>query len=239
LPHVEGIPFVIAVGAFHNDHAQLHPDALLGRYLYGLDQSFSHDDAVNLTIAQQDLAEHHWSAKPKPLPSGLFKQPEADHLAGVLFSNSHTIGKFNRIGTEQGPGNAETALVRFGTCFDYTPNAAAPSQFAYVVGERPGEQEYFSEGLTLFVNPWATTPLAPEALPEIVTIAPRDSDGLLEATFSTGFRPFSSKTMVFPGPHSTVFARYFQQDQLGLLKPGSPSFAEMMQRLASDSGERA
>ncbi|SEF27413.1 hypothetical protein SAMN05421837_103820 [Amycolatopsis pretoriensis] len=239
LPHVEGIPFVIAVGAFHNDHAQLHPDALLARYLYGLDQSFSHDEAGNLTIAQQELVEHRWSAKPKPLPSGLFKQPEAAHLAGVLFSNSHTIAKFNRIGIEQGLGNDETALVRFGTCYDYTPNSASPSEFAYVVGERPGEQEDFAEGLTLFINPWAATPLVPEALPKIVTTAPRDSDGLLESTFPAGFRPFSSKTMVFPGPHSIVFARYFQRDQLGLLKPGSPSFAELMQRMADDFEEPA
>ncbi|MFI5611678.1 hypothetical protein [Amycolatopsis sp. NPDC051903] len=161
-----------------------------------MDQTFSHDEAGNLAVSQHELTEHRWSARPKPLPSGLFKRPEAAPLAGVLFSNSHTIGKLNRIGVEQGLGNNETKLVRIGTCYDYTPKSAGPAKFAYVVGERDGEQETFAEGLTLFLNPWATNPLDPEALPGIVVTAPRDGDGLLESTFPTGFRPFTSKTMV-------------------------------------------
>ena len=239
-PHVEGVPFVIAVGAFHNAHAQFHPDGLLANYLYGIDQTFSHDDAGTLTITQHDVIEHHWTTR--TIPSALFTQPEAANLSGVLFSNAHTIAKFNRIGTEQGLGNAETALVRFGTCYDYTPNAATPNKFAYVVGDRPEDDpETFAEGLHLFINPWASTPLSPEALPGIAssTLPVREGDSLLEATFPTGFRPFVSKTWVFDGPNSDVLARYFQQDYLGLLKPGSPSFGEIMGRMAEGTTEGA
>ena len=235
-PHVEGVPFVIGVGAFHGTHAQFHVEGLLAKYLYGMDQEFGHDDAGELTITQHDVIEHRW--RTKSIPSGLFKLPEAADLSGVLFSNSHTISKFNRIGTEQGLGNTETALVRLGTCYDYTPNSATPSPFAYVVGDRPeDEPEDFSEGLHLFINPWARVPLSPESLPGIASSTLRESDGLLETSFPTGFRPFLSKTFVLGGPNSAILARYCQQDYLGLLKPGSPSFGEVMSRMTRETTE--
>ncbi|MFD3553340.1 hypothetical protein ACFWWA_14640 [Streptomyces goshikiensis] len=235
-PHVEGVPFVIAVGAFHGTHAQFHVEGLLAKYLYGIDQKFSHNDAGDLTVTQHDVVEHHW--KTKSIPSALFKLPEAADLSGVLFSNSHTMSKFNRIGIEQGLGNTETALARLGTCYDYTPSSATPSQFAYVVGDRPEDDlEDFCEGLHLFINPWARVPLSPVSLPGISSHTLRESDGLLETTFPTGFRPFLSKTFVFSGANAELFARYCQQDYLGLLKPGSPSFGELMGNMSPETTE--
>ncbi|MFD3842125.1 hypothetical protein ACFWWC_38640 [Streptomyces sp. NPDC058642] len=148
------------------------------------------------------------------------------------------MSKFNRIGIEQGMGNTETALARLGTCYDYTPNSATPNQFAYVVGDRPEDElEDFNEGLHLFINPWARVPLSPASLPGISSHTLRESDGLLEVTFPTGFRPFLSKTFVFSGANAALFARYCQQDYLGLLKPGSPSFGEMMSNMAPETTE--
>lgn len=43
--HVAGIPFVIAVGAFHGPHAQIHPVGLLGEYLYGTRNVGHYDEA--------------------------------------------------------------------------------------------------------------------------------------------------------------------------------------------------
>jgi hypothetical protein len=54
---------VIAVGAFHDQHAQFHPDGLLARYLYGINQTLSHDDAGNLVMIQDEIAEHHFESK--------------------------------------------------------------------------------------------------------------------------------------------------------------------------------
>ncbi|MFJ2080750.1 hypothetical protein ACIOGW_36930 [Streptomyces anulatus] len=235
-PHVEGVPFVIAVSAFHGTHAQFHVDGLLANYLYGIDQKFSHGDTGDLTVTQHDVMEHHW--KSKSIPSALFKLPESADLSGVLFTNSHTISKFNRIGIERGLGNTDTALARLGTCYDYTPNSATPNKFAYVIGDRPeGDLEDFCEGLHLFINPWARVPLNPASLSGISSHTLRESDGLLETTFPTGFRPFLSKTFVFNGANAALFARYCQQDYLGLLKPGSPSFGEMMSTVAPKTTE--
>jgi hypothetical protein len=134
-PHVAGLPFVIAVGAFHGPHAQIHPDGLLASYLYGVRSVAYHDETGKLTITPENVTEHHSASK--TIPSGLFRHPEAANLAGVLFSNAHTISKFNRIGIEQGFGTADTALMRFGTCYDYDPDALKPLLFSYVVGDRP------------------------------------------------------------------------------------------------------
>jgi hypothetical protein len=219
-PHVAGLPFVIAVGAFHGPHAQIHPDGLLASYLYGVRGIAHHDETGKLTITPENVTEHH--SVSKTIPSGLFRHPEAANLAGVLFSNAHTIAKFNRIGIEQGFGTPDTALMRFGTCYDYDPDASKPLPFAYIVGDRPNdEQENFEEGLHLFINPWATVPLPAETLPGVVTYQLRD-DGILETAFPIAFRPFVSKTMVFHQQHAPIFARYAQLLVLGQLPPDAP-----------------
>jgi hypothetical protein len=220
-PHVVGLPFVIAVGAFHGPHAQIHPDALLAAYLYGVRSIAHHDESGKLMITPEDVTQHYSAGK--TIPSGLFRQPEAANLAGVLFSNAHTIAKFNRIGVEQGFGSPDTALMRFGTCYDHDPDASKPHFFAYVVGDRPDdEQETFEEGLHLFINPWATIPLPAETLPRVPTYLLRD-DGILEVVAPAVFLPYVSKTMVFHQKHAQMLARYAQLMLLGRLPPEAPN----------------
>ncbi|GAB2740470.1 hypothetical protein GCM10027199_08890 [Amycolatopsis magusensis] len=151
-PHVQGLPFVVAVGAFHNEHAQFEPDGLVSNYLYGLTQTLSHDNTGSRVLTQEKIEFHEFNGK--TIPSALFQQPEAADLSGVLFSNQHTIAKFNRIGTEQGLGHPDTALVRFGTSYDSSPDAIEPHQFVYTVGRQPASyRETFAQGLHLFINP--------------------------------------------------------------------------------------
>jgi hypothetical protein len=209
-PHVSGAPFVIAVGAFHNEHAQFHPDGLLARYLYGVDQTLSLDRTGTLVISQHQITDHSFGDR--TIPSALFRQPDAANLSGVLFSNSHTIAKFNRVGTELGMGSPETALVRFGTCYNHEPGATEPDQFAYIVGERPNEAlETFAEGLHLFINPWATHPLLPAALPNIVVYSMRDN-GTVIPDIPGGFLPLISKTFTVVGQGAQLAARQFKHD---------------------------
>ncbi|MFJ9026034.1 hypothetical protein ACIRPU_39625 [Streptomyces sp. NPDC102259] len=51
-------------------------------------------------LNSQIVTEHR--RKDKTIPSGLFAQPEAEHLAAVIFTNSATVSKFSRMGTERG-----------------------------------------------------------------------------------------------------------------------------------------
>lgn len=195
LPHVAGMPFVIAVGAFHHKHAQIHGMGLVAEYLYGVHDEAQYDRHGKLTIKPQPIVSHKLAGK-RPIPSGLFRQPAAANLAGVLFSNAHTIMKFNRIGIERGYGTPEVTLRRVGTSFDPNPNAAVPRQFDYVVGSRPvDEHETFAESLQLFVNPWATDQISLEALPGIVVHEPL-KNGLLKSSYDPGLHPLSSITAI-------------------------------------------
>ncbi len=218
-PHTAGVPFVIAVGAFHGPHAQFHPDGLLAAYLYGSRNVAYHADDGRLTVTAQSVDQHSWGSR--TIASGLFQQPEAADLAGVLFSNAHTVAKFNRIGAERGLAAPDTALTRFGTCHNFAPDASKPNLFAYVVGDRSEEErETFEESLHLFVNSWATVPLSPEAFPG-VTRYELSANGVMEATFPVSFRPFVSKTVVFEQKGADMLARYLQLEVLGRLPAGA------------------
>lgn len=213
--HIRDVPFVIAVGAFHNQNAQMHGMSSVGEYLYGQRDVLGHDDSGKLTIAADGIVAHESGGK--TIPSGLFRLPEAANLAGVLFSNAHTIAMFNRIGTEVGYGSDDVALCRAGTAYDPDPNASMPQVFGYVVGDRPSDQqETFAEGLNLFLNPWATRKLSPRALPGIPFVDLLD-DGRLMTMSPGGFHPFASKTFVFEGPYAHQLARYQQLRFLGRL----------------------
>lgn len=218
-PHVAGVPFVIAVGAFHNDHAQWHPVGAASQYLYGQREVVEADAQGNQTITRTPIDSHNSNGK--SIPSGLFKQPEAANLAGVLFSNAHTVSMFNRIGTELELGSPKAAMCRVGTRYNASPNAIEPLLFGYVVGDRPpGEHETFAEGLHLFLNPWATTPLRPEALP-MVTFHTMEH-GLVSANYTQDFQPFLSRTMIFEGEGADVMARYTRLKMLGLVPDAPP-----------------
>jgi hypothetical protein len=215
--HVRDVPFVIAIGAFHNQNAQMHVMSSVSEYLYGQRDVLGHDDSGKLTITTHGIDSHKLGDK--TIPSGLFRLPEAANLAGVLFSNAHTIAMFNRIGTEMGYGSDDVALCRIGTAYDPDPNASMPQSFGYVVGDRPpGQQENFAEGLHLFINPWATRKLSPQALPGIPFVDLLD-DGRLMTMSPGGFHPFTSKTLTIEGPHADAYkmARYQQLKHLGLL----------------------
>ncbi|WP_406364876.1 hypothetical protein [Streptomyces sp. NBC_01546] len=212
--HIRDVPFVIAVGAFHNQNAQMHVVGTVAEYLYGQRDVLTHDTTGKLTITA-DKVERHESGG-KSIPSGLFQMPEAANLAGVLFSNAHTMGMFNRIGTESGYGPDDVAICRVGTAYNPDPNASEPRPFAYVVGDRPpGEQETFAEGLHLFINPWANRKLSPQALPGIPFA--NFTDGRLVTMVPNSFQPFTSKTFVVEHPQAQQIARYQQLLFLGKL----------------------
>lgn len=167
-PHVAGLPFVIAVGAFHDDYAQWQPSGLVSEYLYGRRETLSMRKDGTRRISVEPLEKHESNGR--TIPSGLFRQPEAAHLSAVLFSNAHTVSMFNRVGTEHGLGSPGYHMLRNGTCYNPELNATEPHPFMYEVGKtRPnGLPETFAEGLNLFINPWSTTLLDPATLTDIV-----------------------------------------------------------------------
>jgi hypothetical protein len=130
-------------------------------YLYGYIWDHHRDEAGKLIVTPVRLTEHRWNDK--VIPSGFFDQPDAEHVSAVLFSNSGTIAKFNRMGVLAGFCPEDVVLVRQGMLPNPRSNASFPIPFRAVVNE-PDYEELWSEGLEVFHNPRAAIPLHPAAL---------------------------------------------------------------------------
>ncbi|MFE0760206.1 hypothetical protein [Streptomyces smyrnaeus] len=210
-PHVEGVPFVLAVQSFHNPSALFHTTGPLATYLYGIRDVPTRDSHGSLVLNSQVVTEHR--RKDKTIPSGLFAQPEAKHLAAVIFTNSATVSKFSRMGTERGYGPEDVVVARCGVMYDPDPNAALPVPFGYVVGDYgPEEHETFSEGFHVLHNPWTCTPVVAGALDGFTEHHLR-ADGRVLTTIRHP-DSFVSRTMIIQGETALPMARLRVQQYL-------------------------
>lgn len=198
LPHVAGHPLILAIESFHAPGSLSHTSSTLASYLFGLRQRWYHDDDGNLIIEPDQIAVHRIPGK--EIPSGFFSQPDTQHISAVLFSNSGTAPKFNRMGHE-GPFPSDAVrMIRYGTCYRDDPNSAMPAPFLYEVGD--GEwQETWREGTTLIHNPNALYPVPVGLLG--AGAEERLENGRIVATLADPFHPYGSVTLNFPGDIST------------------------------------
>ena len=133
-------------------------------YIYGYTHHWEHDADGKLKILPHKIESHQWGTK--EIPSGFFDLPDAENIAAVIFSNSGTISKFNRMGLLAGFGSPRLRLERVGFIVDHDPNATVPQQFRRSVND-PNYDESWSEGLDVWHNPRAIQPLDPRALPSV------------------------------------------------------------------------
>ncbi len=161
-PSAVGKPLVFAIQDFSAPGSMVYTDSALPPYLYGYDWEWHHDTAGRLVVTPRKVATHRWGDK--EIPSGFFDLPDAENVSAVVFSNSGTISKFNRIGLLAGFGSKRLVLTRMGTAYDPNPDSVAPLAFRRIVGA-PGYHETWGEGLNVFHNPNAKRPLDPEMLP--------------------------------------------------------------------------
>ena len=187
LERVKGHPLILAVEAFHHSFALDITDSSLIGYLYGFDNTWYHDDKGQLIINTVEATEH--TDGRKIIPSNFFALPGAENISAVMFSNSGTISKFNRLAKLKGYGDPSIIMIREGTCYDHDPNAAAPLRFRYTVGG-DGPEETWREGLAIYHNPNAIHKLEEKDFPGIL-------HGFYEEYFYTympEFHPFTSIT---------------------------------------------
>lgn len=161
-PNIAGRPLVFAIEDFSSPGSMVHTRSALDVYLYGYDHDSFRDADGRLVITPRRLETHQWGEK--VIPSGYFRQPDAKHVSAVLFSNSGTIAKFNRMGVIAGYGDADTLLIRTGTAYNHEPEAEDPALFRHVVND-PTYHERWGEGLDVFHNPDAVVPLDPGLMP--------------------------------------------------------------------------
>jgi hypothetical protein len=199
LPYVAGGPLVFAIESFHGPGALALGPSSLAYYLFGIRQRWYHDDTGTLVVIPDQVSGHKIPGK--EIPSGFFFQPDAEHVSAVLFSNSGTAPKFNRMG-HQGPFHSDAVrMLRYGTCYDHDPNETRPAAFLYEVGD-PKWPETWREGTTLIHNPRAL-----HSVPAGILGAGEEQrleDGKIVAKMYEDFHPFGSITLNVAGGISTV-----------------------------------
>ncbi len=189
--NVAGKPLVFAIEDFSSPGSMIYTRSSLPRYLFGFAYEWHHDRDGHLVITPRKLREHRWGKK--VIPSGFFDLEDAKHVSAVIFSNSGTIAKFNRMGVLAGFCPDDVVLVRSGTRPNPDPNASHPLAFQEVVNA-PGYEEFWSEGLEVYHNPNALLPLDPRALPE-ATHHFLQSDGRI-LTKTMHLDPMASHTVI-------------------------------------------
>jgi hypothetical protein len=162
LSHMAGRPFALAVHDFMCDDSMTWSTPAISDYLYGTRASWWKDASGKLHIEENPIETHHWGAK--VIPSGFFRQPNADWIGAVLISNSATISKFNRIGKLAGFGDPNVVMMRIGERQDFDPNAEHGILFKTIV-DPAHYSETWSESVRVFHNPNARIPIPEELLP--------------------------------------------------------------------------
>lgn len=189
--HVRDLPFAIAIEDFSAPASTLRTRSALQVYLYGYAHDTTKDEQGELTITPRRVPTHRWGEK--KIPSGFFFLPSAENVSAVIFSNSGTISKFNRMGAITGFGSNRIRLVREGLVYDHDPNAAAPKPFRLDVGSA-SYSETWVEGLEVYHNPQAKQPLHPALFPSAAHIRLRE-DGSIDAQLPE-WHPISSRTFI-------------------------------------------
>lgn len=158
--HVEGHPFVLAVADLRKAEGGHYSAPFLMQYLYGIRQ---HE--ASGSISYSPIKEHTWG---KTIPSGFFYQPDAENISAVLFSDSGTISKFNRMGKLAGFGDLSVTMARQGERYA-TPQSEVPEPFRVLV--EPGKyKETWTEGIWIFHNPTAKVPLDRVLFPDVAHV---------------------------------------------------------------------
>jgi hypothetical protein len=189
--HILNLPFLIAVHDFSSPRSMVHTRSALEHYVFGYTHEFERH-ADGLKILPKRIGEHRWGEK--VIPSGFFELPDAQHVAGILFSNSGTVSKFNRMGILNGFGSGRVMSIREGTMVNHDPNATLPKYFRVLVNAE-GYEESWVEGLSVLHNPHALHPLDPDLIPGAAHLFLQEDGNVVSHT--PDFFPFGSVTNNF------------------------------------------
>ena len=187
--HVADKPLIFAVHDFSAKGSMTRTRPAFERYVCGYAHDWERDSSGKLVIKPRKIGVHRWGTK--EVQSGFFELPDSEHVSAILFSNSATISKFNRMGLLVGFGSERLELVRVGTAVNPDPHATEPLRFKKRVRD-PDYDENWAEGIDIWHNPRALHPLDPEPLRGVAhhRLLP---DGSVES-FNPQWHPLSSYT---------------------------------------------
>ena len=163
LPNAAGRPLILAIEDFSSPGSMEYTRAGLSIYLYGYAHNdWEHDEHGNLSILPRKIETHRWGSK--VIPSGFFQQPNSEKISAVMFSNSGTISKFNRMGILAGFGSSRVLISCQGTKVALDRNATIPDVF-YKIVNASDYHESWSDGLDVFHNPRAEISIEENCIP--------------------------------------------------------------------------
>ncbi len=189
--HIKGKSLIFAIQDFHEEGSMVWSGSGLINYLYGYHYISHKDEFGKLTIIPKKIKKHKYGKK--EIPSGFFFLPDAENISAVLFNNSATIAKFNRMGKLADFGSQRVRMIRTGTCHNHDPNASEPLAFKMEVDPN-NYDETWGESLSLFHNPTAIYPVDPMLFPNIAHHY--FEDGFITSDLPE-FHPLGSYTRTF------------------------------------------
>ncbi len=164
LSHVTGKPLIFAIQDFSAPRSMLRSRSAFENYIYGYAHDWEREADGKLKILPRKINVHRWGTK--EIPSGFFDLPGSENVSAVIFSDSGTISKFNRMGLLAGFGSPRLRLIRVGFTVNHDPNATEPLKFRRSVNDADYYEEW-REGIDVWHNPKAKYPLEEAALPGV------------------------------------------------------------------------
>ncbi|MEW6173464.1 MAG: hypothetical protein AB1510_10450 [Bacillota bacterium] len=190
LDHCRGIPFVIAIEAFHDEESLAISEFALSQYVYGLQQVGRWASGGKLEVDTTSISEH--TVGEKTIPSNFFGQPDAEHISALVFTNSGTNAKFARMGHQYGYGCEVVDITRLGFCFNPQVDAMDPTFFSYNLDEPP-LVECWGQGLVVLHNPNCLHPIPRDFF--VDAVQGYIEDGVFKSDHPA-WHPIASKTLI-------------------------------------------
>lgn len=185
LAHVRGRPFVICLAPFEQPFSYLFAERAVRRLLYAFDMPLHVDDEETgrRFIVGEAAAERVWKSSGAEVEFGLFADARASEISAVIYSSVATFGKVQAL--------AAPERATFFSALRY--NASGPQPFL-IQAPRKDYEEGVLDGLHVFMNPYATTPIDASAF--------RHRDVAIHHGFDESMRIVSSEV-----PHGFLFSR--------------------------------
>lgn len=160
-PHVKGKPFALAIADFHAPGSMTWSREALPSYLYGTNAVIRQGEAGPIAVGEKIAV----LLGDEQIPAGLFRDPALSHVSAVIFSNSATLGKFNRMGFLAGWRPPGLKMIRHGILFDRTPGALEPIPFEHDIlsddyAKLWPSGEAWCQELEVYHNPLTDYPLS-------------------------------------------------------------------------------
>jgi hypothetical protein len=122
---------------------------------------------------------------------GLFCNDQHSELSAIIFTNTCTIAKFNRVAISAGASSEDYRYMRCGAFFDRSPAAFKGIPFGLDVASKeyralwPQGYEPWCADVEVFHNPFAKHPMPRELLPELTHWFESKGEIVSEAYYET------------------------------------------------------